>query len=1147
MQDRSDQTAPFRSTRYLLAVLGLTLATLPGQAADYVWDGEFGGLWNHIFTTPGGTFQTNWEPDDNASLMIPGFGDRVFFQDTVANTTVNLNGNRTVDEVVFGGSTGYALDNNTLTLADGLLTATGSATHTVNSAVALGGTGVWSVGDTARVIVNGVVGHLGNSFTLVKTGSGTLQLTANNTHAGTTVMGGVLLVDDGDQLGADMTTLTLDGGELRAAGAFTGGAFRGLAVGPGGGVFNTNGFDAGWDWVISGTGTLEKTGAGTLTLTTGSSSNHTGLIRVTGGTLDFGGPGSSRTIRGDLTLDGGDANALSDLQFHVTSDVVVNNGTLGLGATDQWLDTLTVGTGGVVTMTDGEFRADGDVLIDGGQFLRSSFAVSTGLGFRLTLGHALTVQNGGLFEWGGGHGALALQEVGTSFLVTGPGSIFRQTDTSGADHTLTIQSNVPFAVEQGGELEAEYLHLTQGVLTVDGAGSLLDVTHGGTPLIEHRIGNSRLALSNGATGSFESALPTALVVGNIFTVGQNAKVEVFSGSTLTIQSLKMDTTGQADFFVRGAGSTVDQVGASTSTIGRTSGFGQRLHLQDQGVFNTGTGLTTVNATGTINIESGATLNLNGSLEVNGGVVNISDAGSSLTQTGGGTITFDGAGFATANLTLAGGEVNTGTGQITIRNGASVSIPIAVGFNANGDVLIDDATLISRSTGLLSNEFGLLLAAGRTLTATNDAQVSYTGSYNLDSGTTYLIQDGADFSTAAFLDVGRGTDGTLIVDGPGSTLTTNTDFQVNWLDWGMQGATGTVTLRNQAHAVVNAPSIILARQGDSKTRGILNIQSGATMSAPSILVAGVETNSFGTGILTIDGNGSVLTQSGNASLTIGNSATSNGEVSLTNNGTLTTGTGLTTVNATGTINIDGGHLNATHIDHTHGGAFNFTAGTLAVQTFEGDLTNHGGTLRAGKHVGNVDMLDAYGTTTVNGDYTQQADAALAFMIGNNDSPGVTFDRLAVNGHLEFAGDLQVVLGNTVVLVLGDRFDLIDWDTAGGTFDSIQLPGPASVFGWNTEDLYITGEISYESRGDLNTDGFVGIEDLDIVLANWNRSVQAYDYSAGDATGDGFVDDADLQTVLSRWGLGPLPGGDVPEPGSAVLLGLGLLGVALRRRV
>ena len=84
------------------------------------------------------------------------------------------------------------------------------------------------------------------------------------------------------------------------------------------------------------------------------------------------------------------------------------------------------------------------------------------------------------------------------------------------------------------------------------------------------------------------------------------------------------------------------------------------------------------------------------------------------------------------------------------------------------------------------------------------------------------------------------------------------------------------------------------------------------------------------------------------------------------------------------------------------------------------------------------------------------------------------------------------------------------------------------------------------GDLNTDGFVGIADLNIVLGNWNLNVPPGDPSA-DPSGDNFNGIADLNVVLGNWNAGTPPGASaVPEPGTLAVLGLGVP-VLLRRPV
>jgi hypothetical protein len=75
-----------------------------------------------------------------------------------------------------------------------------------------------------------------------------------------------------------------------------------------------------------------------------------------------------------------------------------------------------------------------------------------------------------------------------------------------------------------------------------------------------------------------------------------------------------------------------------------------------------------------------------------------------------------------------------------------------------------------------------------------------------------------------------------------------------------------------------------------------------------------------------------------------------------------------------------------------------------------------------------------------------------------------------------------------------------------------------------------------QGDLNNDGFVGIEDLNIVLGAWNQNVTPGDWFSGDPSGDGFVGIEDLNAVLGNWNAGtpPTDSNAVPEPASVLLL-------------
>ncbi len=130
------------------------------------------------------------------------------------------------------------------------------------------------------------------------------------------------------------------------------------------------------------------------------------------------------------------------------------------------------------------------------------------------------------------------------------------------------------------------------------------------------------------------------------------------------------------------------------------------------------------------------------------------------------------------------------------------------------------------------------------------------------------------------------------------------------------------------------------------------------------------------------------------------------------------------------------------------------------------------------------------------------------------------------------DFGAVIGNAMVPYIGstasgqDQFD--------GDLQHLRISMAAL-----TADLFLQRMLA----GDLDGNGFVDKNDLDIVLGAWNQFVPPGNPLA-DPSGDGFVGLADLDTVLGNWNAGTTPGGTaLPEPASLAVLSTGA--VALLR--
>ncbi len=151
---------------------------------------------------------------------------------------------------------------------------------------------------TVDAIVSGILSGTGSSG-LTKTGSGTLQLTVANSYSGaTTINAGTLQLAGGNNrlptgtavTLADVAGATLDlNGQSQTIASLSGGGASGGNVSLGSGTLtNGDATSTTYAGVISGTGDLTKTGAGTLKLN--GANTYTGTTAVNQGTL--GGTGS---------------------------------------------------------------------------------------------------------------------------------------------------------------------------------------------------------------------------------------------------------------------------------------------------------------------------------------------------------------------------------------------------------------------------------------------------------------------------------------------------------------------------------------------------------------------------------------------------------------------------------------------------------------------------------------------------------------------------------------------------------------------------------------------------------------------------------------------------------------------------------------
>jgi len=236
-------------------------------------------------------------------------------------------------------------------------------------------------------------------------------------------------------------------------------------------------------------------------------------------------------------------------------------------------------------------------------------------------------------------------------------------------------------------------------------------------------------------------------------------------------------------------------------------------------------------------------------------------------------------------------------------------------------------------------------------------------------------------------------------------------------------------------------------------------------------------------------------------------------------------------ADATVNLTGGGLSAASILDDRSGSFNFLGGELMVGEYIGDLTNAGGTLAS---------IDAPASTQITGDYTQASNGTLRIVLGGLLA-GDSFDMITIGGNAVLDGTLEVLLDGLYVPQLGDTFQFLTATSVGGLFDTKLFPvlpgGLELELSSNATSFSLSVAQAGLIPGDLDGDGFVGIDDLTLVLAAWNQNVPPANPQA-DPSGDGFVGIDDLTLVLGNWNAGTPPTDradiSIPEPGTLIIV-------------
>ncbi|QDS97545.1 beta strand repeat-containing protein [Adhaeretor mobilis] len=269
------------------------------------------------------------------------------------------------------------------------------------------------------------------------------------------------------------------------------------------------------------------------------------------------------------------------------------------------------------------------------------------------------------------------------------------------------------------------------------------------------------------------------------------------------------------------------------------------------------------------------------------------------------ITFGSDQYSLANGTLTGNRLFIND-NLTLQSDATLTIngPSSLGsgrtlrihgqYNANGGITLADFTVLN-VTEQAGPARSFTLGSGSMLTAFDQTQLNFTGDYEVDNNATFDLNSGSDWTLTERLNIGNGSNGTVDLNGLGTTLVAGGAAPSAL---GLSGATGTLTLTSDATATFNAGLDIGSAANPGA--GVVTLTSGSSSTVTGELTLGMGTS---TGTLTVSGDSAV---DANGATRIGPGGTLN--INTTNGITpLPAGGGV--YHANGDVFIDDGILNS----------------------------------------------------------------------------------------------------------------------------------------------------------------------------------------------------------------------------------------------
>ena len=797
---------------------------------------------------------------------------------------------------------------------------------------------------------------------------------------------------------------------------------------------NGNAFNITLNGILSGAATLNKTGAGTLTL--GAADTYTGNTLINAGTLALGAAGS-----------------LTSLNIVVATNAIFDGSQVAGGFTLNGTQTLKgFGTvNGLVT------AASGATLNPGSNSLTGTLTLAGGL-----------TENGGVTH--------------TFYLTNNPAA--PNADLLSVPGPLTVAGVNPVLINGTVEAGGVYPLISYAGGSFTGGAANFTIT-GATGTLSNspaaqmiyfvaktslRAPTNTVWLGNAVNNNWDTEISTNWLNSGTglldFSVpGDNALFSnlgavhplINVAGTVTPGSLTFNTTSNYTFtgtgtIGGGGGLTVSN---GTVTILTTNTFTGPTVIDNGAVFTPNLALSgSPSGLGSASADPANLILNGGTLGYNGGTTS-TDHGLTLTN-GGGTFDVAGGSTLTLNGALTGGGLLTKVDNGTLILGAANTYTNTTTIGG-GELQINSAAAVSSGAITFSNG---TLAYGAGLTVANPLVFT--------AGTTNMLV------------VTSGTGGNPISGGTwtgGGVLIVSNTFNPFTVNGVLDAFTGTIVLAtpngsafrfnsgggNTSFGSLNATFDLGVNSAILSCRNAGTLNLGALQGGSGTRVTGQGSDS-GTVVWSIGNNNLSTLFSG--TIVNGSAANDLAAVTKVGTGTLTlsgqnTYTGPTTIN-TGVLALAYNPTNGTDGSIADSTPVTLAAGAVLDVSGRSDGTFPLGSSQAlngpGLIRGSLDAsgtLAPAGTLVVTNLVTLEGSATVTLNLNRAASPNS--DRLVASNSISFGGTL-VVNNNGAALQAGDTFTLFHSAAYANAFGTLTLPTLTGNLYWNTSNLAVNGTIS-----------------------------------------------------------------------------------------